>query len=161
MASTEEKVFEIIFKKKKVGIFFIAQELNFSTDYIRLICQALQRKGKIIFSRDLAEIKPEIKPKEIKFHPTGRLWRTSPLAGGLPKGEKKKIRKQEKNSLATLKIDRKTLKILKEAGFQSIEDIIKTPFSILLQKTGLELSRAAKIFNKARSPLLEKEDISE
>lgn len=57
MASTEEKVLKLISKKKEVNIVSIAKEIEISTDYARLICRALQRRGRINFLKDWAEIK--------------------------------------------------------------------------------------------------------
>ena len=138
MTGTERKVFEIILTKEKVGIFEIAQKMGISTDYANLICQGLRRHNSIDIAGNYCSI---CRPKEELVKKQEEI----------PPKISKKREKQETTSLSNLKtINKKTLKILRKAGYKTIEDIAQTPFSIFMQATGINLSQASKIFNETR-----------
>lgn len=131
MTGTERKIFDLISVKKKIHLSEIAREMKLTSDYVRLICQSLASRGYFNISGNYCSISLEKKTKK-------------------KLGEEKK-RTSKTPLVLNLKTVNKTIaQILKRAGYKDIETIAQTPFSIFLQKTGLKLSQAAKIFNEAR-----------
>lgn len=122
--TTEQKVKDIIAKKKKVHIQQIARELRISTGYAIFICQALQRRGQIDYSGGWANVK------------------------GF---EEKRVAKKKKG--ASNEVTPKSAKKLKNSGYKTIEDVAEAPLAILMQKVKINLKKAAGIINGARKKL--------
>jgi len=150
MTQTEQKVFEIISKKKRVGISEISKETGLSTAYAQLICQGFQRNGFINFARGLCSIIKEeevLEKKPISEKPkvTKRTIERKAI---------KKKKETTKNPLLSLEsIDEKLAKNLERAGFKTIENLSEASISRLMEISGIELKQAADIINEARKKL--------
>lgn len=138
MTGTEKEVFEIIFKRKKISLFEISKEIKFGLDYLRLICQELQRKNLINFAKGWCSLEEEKKVflKKKTSKPRGK--DTSLL-------DKENFRKEIKNL--------KKLEVLLEARYKSWRDLAKAPLPRLMEETGFSLKEAANLINKARERL--------
>lgn len=169
MTGTEQKVFNIISNKKEVSVFEIAKELNISSDYTRLICQGLERHSYISVSGNYCSIissrnfinKIPTAPclSDKRLDQTDEEPRRPSPKGDRARAKRVPIWKKDKEKkapsfLSGLKsVNRKTTRILKEAGYGNIKDIADTPFVKFMQSTGLNLGEAARILNEAKKKL--------
>lgn len=141
MTSTEQKIFNLVSTKKKIRLPEIAKEIGLTSDYVHLICQSLARRGYLGISGNYC-FRSGISKDEIPREKDQKKIKEKKLP-------EKKIK--EAFSLSNLKsLTKNLVKVLKGAGYKNIEAIARTPFSIFLQRTKLELSQAAKIFNEIR-----------
>jgi len=142
----------------------MARKVGFTSDYTRLICHSLERRGYLKFAAASAcyflakehdrfkrnsESKSAAVPKKLK-----NISAQGPLRRSYSKARGKKKVKKFSNSTAGLDALRNATPQEKEklvaAGYKSIADIAETRVNWLIQGLGIRLDKAAHWINQAR-----------
>lgn len=138
MTSIEQKIFDIIRRKKNARIQYVANEAGVSSAYANLVCQGLCRRGHINFVRGLAVIPV--------------LADISESAAAPP------IPAEEKDSRITIfsifgNLDKSKVAALENAGYKTVGTLAEAPIAKLMSIGGMNVMQAANLINKARKDL--------
>jgi DNA-binding MurR/RpiR family transcriptional regulator len=159
MTSIEQKIFNIILRKKNARIQHIASAAGVSSAYAGLVCQGLARCGHINFRRGLARLVSASAERavisELADAPV------DPIAEHVEEqetevGEVKLPDTEEAPkviSIASFKGLAKDLRMaLENAGYHTIQDVAETPLPKLMQ-CGMNVKQAADLLNNARAEI--------
>lgn len=147
MTSTEQKIYDIIRRKKNTRAQYISRLLGMSSGYVDLVCRGLSRRGHINFTRGLAAI-----PVSVDF--SSDLPAQPHVEEAATQAEP--VSSESKSVLPILSfegISSELVKALEGAGCATVGNLAETPISKLMSAGGLNVKQAADLINKARGEL--------
>ena len=143
MTSTEQKVFDIIRRKKNARIQYIASTAGVSSGYAALICQGLHRRGHVHFSRGLAVMPASADTTAAESQIS------EPPAAPLPLVEEQ-IQEEVTPVSGLHGMNEQLTSVLAAAGYNTVGDLANVPLSKLMQAGRLNVKQAAGLINQAK-----------
>lgn len=142
MPSTAEQVKSIVLKHKgSASKQQIARELKMGLGYIDFICRDLERKRELVFRDGLYFLMTaDYKLPKRRTRVIHRKYKQKNLISNV----------YTKSAFLSPKMTKELTKVLRGAGYKTIESLAEAPIARLMQETNLKLYEAAGLINQAR-----------